>query len=416
MAKNRKTVRKGFTYLQCDDFADYLSSMAAQGWHFKEWGTGLVFEKGEPEQAVYDVEVFIHGSDYDLRPDDHTMNFGDYCEEAGWLLVDAKQKFCIFKQIRPDAVPIVTPEERLNNASKAYRKQLIWQVVLSIVWLGNVLLRILLPSQLIDTLFSVRSLMDVFCGIYFLYTTGKCIWYAVWVRKAKKRCANREPKLLSHAKESYSTWFATLVIAGLSAGFVALGEGWLLLVSAITVIPILIVCILLAKFRPDRATHITVQIVVPIVMTMLTNLFALCVVISVANNDPSPDSFPLVYEDLDDTALPGVSTMHTSSAGLLGTTHYYSVQHENAGISYDIYETKHDWILDLVWEYKLSKVSDVSTADCTALWSAESAYHYDFEDYYVRYDNTILILRIRGNLVLTDEHVAIIRDALELEG
>lgn len=416
MAKNRKTVRKGFTYLQCDDFADYLSSMAAQGWHFKEWGAGLVFEKGEPEQAVYAVEVFFKGSQYDLRPEIHTLDFADYCKAAGWQLIDSKQKYCIFKRITPDAVPIVTPEERLENATKAYRGQLIWQVVLSVVWLGNVLMRIFLPSQLIDTLFSVNSLMAVYWFIYFLFTIGKCVWYALWVRKAKKRCANRETKLLSHANESYTAWFATLVIAGLSVGFAALGEGWLLLLCAMIVIPILIAGILLAKFRPDKSTNIIVQIAVAVAVVMLTNLFAICVVISVANNDPSPDSFPLVYEDLDDTALPGVSTMHTSSAGLLGTTHYYSVQHKNAGISYEIYETKHDWILDIVWEHKLSKVSDVSTSDCTALWAAESAYHYDFEDYYVRYDNAILILRIRGNLVLTEEHVAIIRDALELEG
>jgi hypothetical protein len=48
MAKNRKTVFKGFSYLQCDDFAAYLSHMAAKGWHFKEFNIGLVFEKGTP--------------------------------------------------------------------------------------------------------------------------------------------------------------------------------------------------------------------------------------------------------------------------------------------------------------------------------------------------------------------------------
>ena len=63
MGKNRKTVFKGFDYMHCDDFARYLEEMAAKGWHFKEWGVGLKFEKGEPEQAVYAVEVFEKASD-----------------------------------------------------------------------------------------------------------------------------------------------------------------------------------------------------------------------------------------------------------------------------------------------------------------------------------------------------------------
>ena len=56
MSAARKTVLRTFGYMRCDDFASYLSAMAAKGWHFKEWGVGLTFEKGEPEQAVYAVD------------------------------------------------------------------------------------------------------------------------------------------------------------------------------------------------------------------------------------------------------------------------------------------------------------------------------------------------------------------------
>ena len=48
-----KKVRKQFDYMHCDDFAAYLSEMAAKGWHFKAWKAGLVFEKGEPEIVLY---------------------------------------------------------------------------------------------------------------------------------------------------------------------------------------------------------------------------------------------------------------------------------------------------------------------------------------------------------------------------
>ena len=103
MSAKRKTVFIGFDYMHCDDFAKYLSEMAAKGWHFKEWGAGLKFEQGEPKKATYAVEVFTEASENDMRPEPHTREFAEYCEAAGWKFVDAKQKFCIFKKIEEDA-------------------------------------------------------------------------------------------------------------------------------------------------------------------------------------------------------------------------------------------------------------------------------------------------------------------------
>ena len=68
MSKTKKTTFKVFDYMHCDDFAKYLERMAAKGWHFKEWGAGLKFEKGEPTQVTYAVEVFNKASENDLRP------------------------------------------------------------------------------------------------------------------------------------------------------------------------------------------------------------------------------------------------------------------------------------------------------------------------------------------------------------
>jgi len=57
MASKYKRVRKEFDYMHCDDFAAYLSEMAAKGWHFKIWEARLVFEKGEPADVADAVEV-----------------------------------------------------------------------------------------------------------------------------------------------------------------------------------------------------------------------------------------------------------------------------------------------------------------------------------------------------------------------
>lgn len=111
-----KTVLRAFDYMHGDDLAKYLSDMAAKGWHFKEWGIGFKFERGEPETAVYAVEVFTKASADAMRPEPETAEFAEYCEAAGWKFIDGKQKFCIFKKVKEDAAVMFTPEERVQNA------------------------------------------------------------------------------------------------------------------------------------------------------------------------------------------------------------------------------------------------------------------------------------------------------------
>ena len=127
---------KYFKYRECDAFAKYLEEQAAKGWHFKEWRLGLVFEKGEPRKVKYSVEVFPKGDDRDSRPEKDAEEFAEYCEAAGWKLIDGQRKFCIFKATRRDAVPIATPEERYENICKAERERL-WLpfVYVPFVWI-----------------------------------------------------------------------------------------------------------------------------------------------------------------------------------------------------------------------------------------------------------------------------------------
>ncbi len=89
------------------------------GTPFSGWRLGMIFEKGEPENTEYAVEVFPKGSEDDRRPEADAEEYGEYCEAAGWKLVDSRKKFCVFRKIREDAVPIVTEEERIENVCKA---------------------------------------------------------------------------------------------------------------------------------------------------------------------------------------------------------------------------------------------------------------------------------------------------------
>ena len=115
----KRVVFKKYHYRECDSFADYLERMAAKGWIFKGWKLGLVFYKDQPRKESYAAEIFPEGDENDKRPEPNTQEYARYCEEAGWELVDSTGKFCVFRKIREDAVPIVTEEERYENVRKA---------------------------------------------------------------------------------------------------------------------------------------------------------------------------------------------------------------------------------------------------------------------------------------------------------
>ena len=66
--RTKKRVFRSFGYLECDAFAEYLKEMAASGWHFSGWKLGMVFEKGEPKERIYAVEVFPKGKEEDVSP------------------------------------------------------------------------------------------------------------------------------------------------------------------------------------------------------------------------------------------------------------------------------------------------------------------------------------------------------------
>ena len=141
MKREKKQVQAGttrrvfryFRYTECDAFGQYLHEMSLDGWHFQKWQMGLVFEKGEPADITYCVEVFPKGSEMDLKPEEQAEEYADYCSVAGWELIDGQRKFCIFRRRDPDAMPIVTEEERFENVRKAERRQLLWDMLVPVL-------------------------------------------------------------------------------------------------------------------------------------------------------------------------------------------------------------------------------------------------------------------------------------------
>ena len=99
---------------------------------------------------------------------------------------------------------------------------------------------------------------------------------------------------------------------------------------------------------------------------------------------------------------------------MLGSKEYYWVFGEEESISYEIYRSKYSWILERIWEDEMDKSQNENKTECTKDWEADIAYRNDIGDYYVRYEDAILIFYEDREYVLVPWQIEVIRDKLQL--
>lgn len=418
MGKRNKTVLKAFEYLQCDDFAAYLMKMARKGWHFKEWGAGLVFERGKTEEAVYAVEVFIDGSEFDTRPGVHTQEFAAYCEAAGWKLVDAKRKFCIFKKVKPDAVDIVTPHERLETIAKEEQKKIWQQLFIETCFMVLQFLQYT-GSGFTNSIFSNGMLfITVLWCVLWLSAVGRCIHFYIWKSSSHKKLSRGETVYFGKGKDLFSSihgWNTWLCIGAMIVYMilsVSSGQYWSLTFFSLILIPTILMAFFISKFRPDPFTNQIIQIVVPIVVFMFVMVFFVGMVMTGDTQTVTLDEIPLLYEDiggdagaLEKSTLDGSSSIYGSG---LRCWLYYEQEH----IYYQVYKSDHTWVLDRIWNTEMKRKYNQLGTDVKDIWGAESAIRNVPGSYLVRYPDAVLILNLAEDTVLTHEQVQIIRAAL----
>ena len=421
MSRNRKTVYKGFSYLQCDDFAAYLSRMAEQGWHFREWKAGLVFERGEPEKAEYAVEVFIDGSEYDTRPEVHTKEFAAYCEAAGWQMVDAKRKFVIFRKTRPDAVDILTDEERLDNICSELRRSILHSLILSAVWSCMMVLEYSTIS-FANNIFSNTSLLVAgFWLMLLINSIGKMIHFFIWKNQLRSRIRRGESVYFGRERGSGTVllpFFDGVSITGCVLyliGFWYFGQTRMVLFFLGYLAVILVMGYLIARFRPETNTNAIIQTIIPSVLFVSLLVISLYQVYDSHADTRSEQQIPLYAEDIGlDFGEMESSTGYIHSS-VFGTHTAYSLHYENRQyMFYVAYKTNEDWILDRIWELETDGAANRNRTDCAEAWGAEIGFRNENGDFFLRYPNSILTFTLYDETQLSDVQIAVILDKLEL--
>lgn len=419
MSANKKTVFRGYDYLHCDDFAKLLGEMAAKGWHFKEWGTGLEFEKGEPKNVTYAVEVFTGASDDDTRPEPHTKDFAEYCEAAGWKLVDARQKFCIFKKMDENAVDILTPEERVTNAYKSVRNStlpllILYGISAIIQWSS------LFNLSFENRIFSNMALFNVAVWtIMFLFDFCKLTHLLIW-KYRMKRCMQAGKKVYlgteqdGKKKIDWSLWFAIVLLVGIMIFLYATGQKAMFIINLITLAAFVVFALVITKVRPETNTNVMAQIVFYIVLFFTMLAGALVLVGLEEGQDISSEEPPLLVEDYREDIGEIVEIIEYNDSNVFGNRLSYILKYEDNYLFYDVYTSKVDWIMDKIWEDQFDMKVNETREDCTSEWEAEIAYRNKIGEYYVRYEDIIFILEDYEDLRLTQDQINIIRDKLDL--
>lgn len=441
--KNQKRVFRTFQYRETEIFAGYLHEQSMKGWHFKEWKFGLVFEKGEPADIRYAVEVFPKGKEEDLKPEEDAMDYAAYCEAAGWEFVDGARKFCIFRQKKKDAAPIVTEEERFQNIYQAERKRWLSQT-------GIVCLLLFDIAFLVCTRLEIAVFENALIGLLAL-----ALWNVFWKlaegldlilwKRRSEGSENGQVSSLFYREdgEQRTFWkvFQKLEWWGgvLFLGGIFLGQkipGWMLPTVLICVMIFVVMSLLLSYFRPARDTSLMIQVGVACLF------WVICVVASLAltysDTVDVTQQFPLVQADYRDMKGEPMKVQEceysesifgkmlhmeicygeepkyettTSSNGNVTTVSWELTEgSKEQDVLYYVYrECYVDWLPEMLWERVIRNWN--SAVDCTEDWGATEA-KTTGNTYFVWQENKILVLR--SDVELNQEQIQKIREKLGL--
>lgn len=420
MKKTRRTF-PFFRPRECDGFAEYLQKQSMQGWHFKEWRFGMVFEKGEPKAENYRVEIFPKGADMDMRPGENTKEYAEYCEAAGWKFIDSRGKTCIFKQEVEDAVPIVEPEERFDTILKAEWSE----------WRNSFLVALLLSAWYLFVFWTRDFERGAFDGLLLfmlvsmliLAVSGICeaLYLTYWGKKQRKRLFNGED--IYYKKERYSANYGRvlflLVILFMmvrqrhTQQFLEIWAAYLVLIIGLIVISLIV-----SFWRPLEIANETFQVLSSVGLFLIVMVLIIGGVFDqgrLSGTRTETSEIPLMQEDY--KAVEGkAEVFYEESESILGKVCHADVEYSDSEeLEYTVYKSPHLWVIDKVWDNVWNKTKPAH--DCKELWGAEKAYLTGGEGfywYYIQYPNAVVDMRIYTEQELKPEDIAVMREKLNL--
>jgi hypothetical protein len=433
-----------FQYTECDALEEYLEEMALKGWILSNVSKSLcyfTFQKAEPQKLIYSVQVFDKASIFDTQLTRESMEYIDYCQEAGWQFICNKDKIHIFVTADENAVPIETDEAlKYQTIKKSMLKQNVFNwFVLPPLLIFDVLMPYFneYESFVTSYLYLLLLLLLFLC---LCLSASQLISFLLWCHRAKKNLTNNQP-LPSYSKNNLKKRnrirmipiFLILLsvicfcIANLYSGDY---------VSAFTlIIPIIILC--LTSFlciwyynqKFSRSTNIVLPIVIGIFSAFLVVVSTIVLLTFSSGHsriyvmDHSFSIFsavkpPLVMEDLgitpqkfrdsnNDVVTGTFLAQYASSYDNSYTNAQLNPSDKKTGISYSLFKSKYNFIINHYVKYKLNYYEIYKPSDAS-VWGAKKAfYEVNSHRYMAIYNHCVLLFRcdkpINQNMIKTIE-------------
>lgn len=393
--KMTKRMFPHFEYRECDAFAEYLHEQSLNGWHFKEWRCGLVFEKGEPLDITYAVEVFPKGSESDLKPGEDAQEYAEYCNVAGWRFLDSHQKFCIFRREREEAVPITVPEERLKNIRKAE-----WNK-----WIYGSIVGLFLFADYLYLFWVVRFQEYIFRNLLLMLLLTLCLLTALvlgegialkrWGRKKEKEleCSGkivcgRCGKKIFYGRYLFIVLFF-IQVSNIGTPSENQRSFWAIIMLAAG---IGIISLIVSFWRPLEAANSLFQIVAVMILLGGITFFLF------SGKETAPAS-------------------EEKTESIFGSFTQGESELDGMQIRYEISRSSHEWILDKVWKDEEIEYDTAVSSD--TIWDAKKAYREGGEGmywYYIRYPETVAVIELEMEMSRepSDKEIEKIQKELEL--
>ena len=334
-----------FRYIERGAFAEYLHRMSLKGWHFAGWKLGMVFGRGEPEDIVYDVEIFSEAREKDLRPVEETEEYAEYCRAAGWEFIDANRKFCVFRKVSEDAVPIVTEEERVEEIWKAEGKRLIFPTIIFGLFALDSSINAV-KTGLENWIFSDLSLFILMIlPAYFLENVLQWVFALKWYLTGKKRISSGKPVRYG-LRIGYRIWnaFVYAALAVLIIGLYSLGMYKTAVVALAMWVFFGVLQAAENYFRPGRKNGKRIRTIGCVSCIAISFLLLAFV--------PENTSYKEINHSILGSTEEGSFLLADSEEG------------EDVQFSYYLYRTDYPWIADLVWTSQKREDGDMG-------WSSE---------------------------------------------
>lgn len=241
-------------------------------------------------------------------------------------------------------------------------------------------------------LFSLSQILwSVYWPLVFLRDLWQTINYRRWCNECKARLDRGEPLYFRKQHNSSLTWVfagAPLIVSiayFLNFDFFSIKLVWIL--TCIFVVLTVLLSYLPRRLRMDTVSCQLINVLYwTIFIIFMISLLVIASYQDMAQPEPEPPVSISVFRPFE-AATDVELSRDTTPFGSRLSCYLYT---EDDRISYFVYESSYDWVLDAVWNQELKNAAN--TESCTEAWAAMEAFRKDSGRYVVHYGNKILIL------------------------